>query len=243
MKPESLAGHLVTFHESGHVTCMLCGHTWRMTKLSKKRKCPGCQKQVIGVKHNPYRCHPECKQGICRLLTLDWMICRSTWRAFPTATGIEWRTEKAVPTNTHDLMMKWEVGKWVAMKFWKSAVAEGWVVRTKKMVKPPEGVHEHKHRAYFYNRDKKWRKPKSRSKRPTFIQYYPTSKAMERFRTRFPDAFTKDATSGHTVWVPVYVDASRAVVNEVHPVPLSAHERKMMGERLNYQKGGQDAGR
>ncbi len=241
--------HLVSFSKDGrHVTCPFCHKTWRMMKVPCDRKCQGCGKVVFGIEHNPYRCHPECSAGICRLLTLDWMICRSTWRAFPTAKGIEWRTEKAIPTNSHDLMMKWKVGKWVAMKFWKTALKEGWIIRTKKMVKPPEGIHDVKHGAYFYNRDKKWRKPQKRAKRPTFIQYYPTSKAMERFRSRFPDSFTKDVVDGHVVWSPIYINKAGVIVNVVKVVPLTKEERRMMGERLlgnldPWSKGGSYAGR
>lgn len=234
---------LVTLHQDGKVTCKLCGGTWRLTKEHKHRKCTLCGRTVFPPPINPYKCHPSCWKGLCRYLTLDWLVCRSSWKAVPVASGISWQTHEAVPTNTHDLMLNFKVGKWAAMMFWQSALKYKWVVRVREIVKPPPEIHEQKYKAYFYNRDKKWRKPVWRARRPTFIQFYPTAAALDVFRSRFPEHFTRDKNATGLVWNPVWTDVSNVVVKpKIKIVPWSKEEkaayvRKLSGVDVDKRMG------
>lgn len=220
-----------TISKDGFATCKLCGNKWRLTNPNT-RKCRECGHIVIPQGYNPYRCHPGCGRGLCAYLTLDWIVCRSSWTPVPTMKGIQWRTHEAVPTNTHDLMTRFQVGKWPAMMFWQRAQKEKWLIRVREIVKPDAGIHQFKHDAYFYNRDKMWRKPKWRATRPTFIQYYPTAEGLSIFQQRFPDQFQQ--IDGTVAWNPIYTDAKDVVLKPtVRIVPWTAEEKRAYVEKLS----------
>lgn len=226
---------LVTLTKDGHAICKLCARKWRLSRQPNgKRRCPGCRKVVFPRGYNPYKCHPICSNGLCSYLTLDWIVCRSSWIAVPTKDGLRWQTHEAVPTNSHDMMLHFKCTKWPVMMFWKRAMREHWLVRVRELVKPPVEIHEQKHKAYFYNRDKKWRRPTKRARRPTFIQYYPTSRALEVFRSRFPDGFRPDSDKSLQFWNPIYTDVSSIVVKPtIKIVPWSDAEKEAYVLRLS----------
>jgi hypothetical protein len=196
--------------ERGRITCKHCGHNWHPRRLSKHRWCQKCRKVIYPAPIYSDQCHPKCK-GLCFIKVHDWMIARQIWVATPGSNGIVWKIVKGDPTTLHDLMLFTGKQKRNVNRFLQTGMEKGRLARRRRMEKPRDEVHKLKTTSYFYNRDKKWRKPAYRSRRPTWYQYFPTHWAMVDFLARNPEMVERE--KGEVpFWKPMSIRKERTLL-------------------------------